>query len=136
MNNLSIGVLALVVGVIIGAMTVTTLSPEKGLGGVTQENETFVYDVTVGGTLTSADIAVTDDLTVTDVLTATGDPVFTDNSGTTTLTLGGNTGFGACINTNATSSATPIQVNFMYASSTVVGGGYNGIVVWKYGACS
>lgn len=131
MNKLSIGVLALVVGVIIGAATITTLTPANKLGGVNNEQEDFNGPAKFHNTVTTDST-----VTIGDNLTATGDPTFTDNSGTTTLTLGGNTGFGACINTNATSSATPIQVNFMYASSTVVGGGYNGIVVWKYGACS
>ena len=55
-------------------------------------------------------------------------------SSTGTTTLGLSAGNGACINANATSSATPVAVYFRYATSTAVG--YNGFVTWKYGACS
>lgn len=59
MNKLSIGVLALVVGVIIGA---GLNSFNKGnLSGVTQEDEVFKYDVTVDNDLTvGKDLILTD----------------------------------------------------------------------------
>lgn len=75
MNKLSIGVLALVVGVIIGAGLMQATGSDK-LGGVTIEDETFKSDVDVEGTLTSADIATTDDLTVGDDLYVVGNALY------------------------------------------------------------
>ena len=51
MNKLSIGIIATVVGVIIGA----TLSTSSMLGGVTIENEIFKHDVTIGQDLVLTD---------------------------------------------------------------------------------
>lgn len=52
--------------------------------------------------------------------------------GTTTLKiLGGTTSTGGCIEMNATSSATKINLRpFVSGTST-----YNGVVAWNYGSC-
>jgi hypothetical protein len=86
MNKLSLGIIALVVGVIIGA---GLMSFNKGatLGGVTIEDETFKHNVTVEGTLTSADIGVTDDLTVAGKVTVAGSIINTADTITATTTL-------------------------------------------------
>jgi len=111
MNKLSLGIIALVVGVIIGA---GLMSFNKGatLGGVTIEDETFKSNVTVEGTLTSADIGVTDDLTVA------GDLILSDDT--------------FCINFYATSTATQIK---MVASTTVASGSNIGLMTMQYGSC-
>lgn len=110
MNKLSIGVLALVVGMIIGGMV--TGVTKGGLGGVTIEDETFKGDVAVEGTLTSADVATTDDLTVAK------DLILSDND--------------FCINFFATSTATQIK---MIASTTVASGSNIGVMTMQYGSC-
>lgn len=119
MNKVSIGVLALVVGVIIGAATVKNLTPvvptmpTENVGGVTVDEETFEGLVTAK-----------DELRVE------------DGSGTTTLKIVSNTaGRGACIETYGTSSATKIAVEFMVATTTVSYAGKNGLVTWRYGSC-
>lgn len=56
------------------------------------------------------------------------------SSGSTTLGILTTGTAGGCINTYATSSATAISVYFYYATGTVAG--FNGIPVWKYGACA
>ena len=111
MNKISIGVLALVVGVIIGAGVMQVTAPAP-LGGVTQEDETFKYDVDVEGTLTAVDVATTDDLTVAK------DLILTDND--------------FCINFYATSTATQ---NKMYASSTATIEAVDGVMMFGYGSC-
>lgn len=120
MNKLSIGVLALVVGVIIGAAAIRFQTPvTEPVGGVTVEDETFVGPVTF------------------EALPTFNDEVrIEDQSGTTTLSIVSNTaGKGACIETYATSSATKVSVEFMLATTTVAYAGKNGLVTWKYGAC-
>lgn len=125
MNNLSIGVLALVVGVIIGAATVKIQAPAAPLAGVTVEDETFVGPVTLNGTLTT-----------NGTVTFNEEAVVEDQSGTTTLTILSNTaGKGGAISTYGTSSATRVCVEFMLATSTVAYAGKDGLVTWKYGAC-
>lgn len=125
MNKLSIGVLALVVGVIIGGM-LTALVPEKEqLGGVTIEDEVFKGAVTVEGTLTgsgtigAADLTASDDITVGDDLTVTEDLILTDND--------------FCINFYATSTATQ---NKMYASTTATIENVDGVIMFGYGSCA
>jgi hypothetical protein len=107
-------VVALVVGVVIGAAVQTV----KPLGGVTIEDETFVGSVTIGGTLTGADLTSTDDVTVGDDLTVAEDIVLTDND--------------FCINFYATSTATQ---NKMYASTTATIENVDGVIMFGYGSC-
>lgn len=111
MNKTSLGIIALVVGVIIGA---GLMSFNKGasLGGVTIENETFKSNVTVEGVLTSNDVTVSDDLTVA------GDLILSDDT--------------FCINFYATSTATQ---NKMYASTTATIEGSDGVIMFAYGSC-
>jgi len=129
MNKLSIGVLALVVGVIIGAATITTLTPANKLGGVNNEQEDFNGPAKFHNTVTTDST-----VTIGDNLTATGDPTFADDSGTTTVTLTGNTGYGVCINTNGTSSATRVRLIIEASSTSPTGTGL--AVIAKYGACN
>lgn len=108
---------ALVVGVAIGAMITGIAQPER-FGGVTNEDETFKYDVTVEGTVTSADVTSTDDITVGDDLNVTEDIILTDND--------------FCIQFYATSTATTIK---MVASTTVASGSNIGLMTMQYGTC-
>lgn len=108
---------ALVVGVAIGAMATGISQPGK-IGGVTVEDETFTSNVTVGGTVTSADFTSTDDITVGDDLTVAEDIVLTDND--------------FCIQFYATSTATTIK---MVASTTVASGSNIGLMTMQYGTC-
>lgn len=117
MNKTSIGVLALVVGMIIGGM-LAGFTQKEGLGGVTIENETFKGDVTVEGTTTGADLTSTDDVTVGDDLTITEDVIMSDET--------------FCINFFATSTATQIK---MIASTTVASGSNIGVMTMQYGSC-
>jgi hypothetical protein len=123
MNKLSIGVLALVVGMIIGGMV--TGVTKGGLGGVTIEDETFKGNVAVQGTLTgsgtvtSADLTSTDDVTVGNDLVVGQDISLTDND--------------FCIDFFATSTATQIK---MIASTTVASGSNIGVMTMQYGSCA
>lgn len=60
------------------------------------------------------------------------DELTLQDTGTTTLkVLGGTTTQGGCIEMNATSSATKVNLRiFPSATST-----YNGVVAWNYGVC-
>jgi hypothetical protein len=117
MNKTSLGIIALVVGVIIGA---GLMSFNKGatLGGVTIENETFKSDVTVEGTLTGGDLTSSDDVTVGNDMTVGQDLILSDND--------------FCINFYATSTATQ---NKMYASTTATIEGSDGVIMFAYGSC-
>ena len=108
-------VVALVVGVVIGAAVKTATTP---IGGVQIEDETFVGSVTVGGTLTGADLASTDDVTVGDDLTVAEDLILTDND--------------FCVQTYATSTATAVK---LVASTTVASGSNIGLITMQYGSC-
>lgn len=124
MNKVSIGVLALVVGVIIGGLLVSAMPKGGSLGGVTIEDETFKANVTVEGTLTgsgtitSADLTSTDDVTVGNDLVVGQDISLTDND--------------FCINFYATSTATQ---NKMVASTTATIEGSDGVIMFTYGSC-
>lgn len=133
MNKLSIGALALVVGVIIGAALVNVVPQGAPLSGVTIEDETFKGTVTVEGTLTAADVVATDDLTVTDDVTVSGGAVdvTTSNTATSSLTVG-------CIDGTATSTATPVKFILGVDASTAtttLNGTSRGAVYWKFGTC-
>jgi fructose-specific phosphotransferase system component IIB len=110
MDKTIIGILALIVGVVIGAMGMTV--KDNALGGVTVENETFKGNVTVEGTLTSSDVTVADDLTVTE------DIIMSDET--------------FCVNFFATSTATQIK---MVASTTLASGSNIGVMTMQYGSC-
>lgn len=118
MNKTSIGVLALVVGVIIGGMLASAMPKGDTLAGVTIENETFKGAVTVEGLLTGADLTSTDDVTVGDDLTVTEDLFLSDND--------------FCIEFFATSTATAVK---MVASTTVASGSNIGVITMQYGSC-
>ena len=107
-------VVALVVGVVLGA-ALKTATP---IGGVTIEDETFVGSVTVGGTLTGADLTSTDDVTVGNDLTVGQDIILTDND--------------FCLQFYATSTATVAK---MYASTTATIEGTDGVIMFGYGTC-
>ncbi len=119
MNKTSIGVLALVVGVIIGGMLASAMPKGDTLAGVTIEDETFKGAVTVEGLLTGADLTSTDDVTVGDDLTVAEDLILTDND--------------FCINFYATSTATQ---NKMYASTTATIELVDGVIMFGYGSCA
>lgn len=119
MNKTSIGVLALVVGMIIGGMLAGVTMNNGALGGVTIENETFKGDVTVEGTMTGADLTSTDDITVGNDLTVGDDLILSDDT--------------FCINFYATSTATQ---NKMYASTTATIEGSDGVIMFAYGSCA
>lgn len=134
MNKLSIGVLALVVGVTLGAALSTFAPKGAPLSGVTQEDETFKYDVDVEGTLTAADVTATDDLTVTDDATVNGGQfvVTTSNTATSEVQVG-------CIQMTATSTASPVKLVLGIPSSTATTSQYGattlGAVYYAYGTC-
>ena len=107
-------VVALVVGIVIGA----AVQSAKPLGGVTIEDESFVGNVTVGGTVTGADLTSTDDVTVGNDLTVGQDLILTDND--------------FCIQTYATSTATAVK---LVASTTVASGSNIGLITMQYGSC-
>lgn len=94
-KNILIAVVALVVGIVIGAAVKTATTPVTTTGGVTFEDETFLGDVTISGTVSSADLTASDDLTVTDDVTVSGKVtvaghiVNTTDSITATTTLTG-----------------------------------------------
>lgn len=132
MNKLSIGVLALVVGVIIGAAAIRFQTPVPApavVGGVTVEDETFNGPVTLNSTLTSnGAITTTGDATVSGGTLN----VVTANTATSTVKVG-------CIQTTATSTATPIKMTLgvtgSTATTTFYGGTSKGVVYWEYGTC-
>ena len=109
MNKTLIGIVALIVGVIIGAGITSSHSP---VGGVTIEDEVFKGDVTVEGAMTNNTISSTDDITVGE------DLILTDND--------------FCIQFYATSTATTIK---MVASTTVASGSNIGLMTMQYGTC-
>ncbi len=108
-KQLLTAVVALVVGIVIGAAVLTA---KPNLGGVTIEDETFV------GTVTINDAVVSDDLSVTDDLTVAKDLILTDND--------------FCIQLYATSTATAVK---MVASTTVASGSNIGVFTMQYGSC-
>ena len=64
------------------------------------------------------------------------DEVTLQDTGTTTLKiLGGSSTTGACIEINATSSATRSALTFVAMSTTTNAVAYNGFALWKYGTC-
>lgn len=119
MNKVSIGVLALVVGVIIGGLLVSTMPKGGSLAGVTIEDETFKGDVAVEGTLTGSGT-----ITATDV-TASNDVTVGDNLINSAAAL--------CIEYHATSTATTLKLT---ASTTNPVGGVNTNLVAAYGKCN
>ena len=129
MNKTSISVLALVVGMIIGAMLSGVTMNKGGLGGVTIENETFKGDVTVEGTIAgSGDITVGDDLTVSGGIV----DITSANTATSSVTVG-------CIDGYATSTATAVKFVLGKVGSSATSTLYNtssGAVYWAYGSCN
>ena len=102
MNKTSISVLALVVGMIIGAMLTGFVSKEATLAGVTISDETFVGDVTVGNDLTVAkDLILSDnDFCINFFATSTATQIKMVAS--TTIASGSNIGvmtmqYGSCL---------------------------------------
>lgn len=146
MNKTSIGVLALVVGMIIGGM-LTALVPAKGqLGGVTIGDEYMEGNLTVTGTIASADLSATDDISVTDDLTVGGDAAITGDaviSGGSLILTDSSTATSSvevgCIETKATSTASDIKlylgVDGSTATTTMFGTASRGIVYWGFGSC-
>jgi hypothetical protein len=108
-KSVLVAVVALVVGVVIGA-AVQTAAP---LGGVTIEDETFLGAVTFSGGLTSTDVSVTDDAAVAEDLQLTKSPF--------------------CVEFYATSSAT---LNKLVASTTATIEGSDGVIMFTYGSCA
>lgn len=146
MDKTSIGVLALVVGMIIGGMLAGVTMNNGALGGVTIENETFKGDVTVEGTMTGADLTSTDDISVTDDLTVGGDAAITGDaviSGGSLILTDSSTATSSvevgCIETKATSTASDIKlylgVDGSTATTTLFGTVSRGIVYWGFGSC-
>lgn len=135
MNKLSIGVLALVVGVIIGAAAIKSQTPTDRVGGVTIEDETFNGPVTLNSTLTSRGA-----ITSTGAFTTTGDA--TVSGGTLTVTSANtatSTAVVGCIQTYATSTATAVKLTLgkeaSTATTTFYGGTSKGTLYWEYGTC-
>lgn len=109
-KHLLTAVVALVVGVVIGAAVVTA---KPQLGGVTIEDETFVGAVTFNGGLTATDVVVSDDADVTGDLQLNKSPF--------------------CVEFYATSSAT---LNKLVASTTATIEGSDGVIMFTYGSCA
>ena len=103
-------VVALVVGIVIGA-AVLTAKPQ--LGGVTIEGETFLGPVAFTGTVTQSGAVTTSaDATLSNDLLLTKSPF--------------------CVEFYATSSAT---VNKLVASTTATIEGSDGVIMFAYGTC-
>lgn len=122
--------------VVVALIAVGNINNGSKLGGLVHNiQETFDEGIAVDGTEVisgTGDITTTDDLIVTDDATVSGGnlTVTTSNSATSTASLG-------CIQTTATSTATPVKVRFSIASTTLTTAGVtsNGLMAWSYGNC-
>lgn len=114
MSNILKIVVALVVGVVIGAAVVTA-SPS--LGGVTIEDESFL------GTVTINDLVVTDDLTVTGTLLG-GLDTTTPVSANTTITAA-QSGATFVIGTTGATYTLPAVTNDGFKAKFVVGAAFD-----------
>ncbi len=112
-----------------GALTGTsgTLSTTLGVTGLSSfGNASTTGNVSVAGALWVGGNATT---TAAGALTLTGPITVTNPAATSTLTVG-------CINSTATSTATPIHFIFGIIGTTTVSGTSSGSVQWAYGSCS
>lgn len=139
MNNkpaIVISIVALLISVIAGYVTVSTKAPgfnPLGAAGGLQAEDYIPYVMYNDGyksaknielTGASGDLTVGDDATISDDLTVSGGVlnVTTTNTATSSLTVG-------CIQTTATSTATPVRLS---ATTTAAGGTYLMVV---FGTC-
>lgn len=122
MNNRIVygGILIAVVLAIIGIFTPVGQTVDQKVGQIV---DTFTGDIFDAGTSFK--------LSGTTVLSSTGLTIGTSNTATTTTSVG-------CIQTTATSTATPIKLAFTASSvsTTTFGATANGgTVVWTFGSC-
>ena len=122
---------ALVAGVVIGYFAV---GPTFG-GVYNQVSNTFREGLNAGTTnqftVSSAGVVSTSGTLAAGAITGTGLTVTTTNAATSTTSVG-------CVQTTATSTATPIKLEFSTGSTTVglpAGTAGNGLVSWRYGSC-
>jgi hypothetical protein len=154
MSDITKAIACVIAGVVIGFIAAQLQS--KTFGGVYSQITQHFYNGLDAGTTGQFAVSSTGAITTSAALTSTAAATFTGLTTSATTTAGGNvdvtttnaatsTVIVGCVQTYATSTATPIKQMF-FASSTLNidgasitagfgGGTQQGIVLWGYGKC-